>query len=134
MFVGVPDGADVDLIETNADGQQFITLNLARSQSTGLPTFFPNTGGKTYGKNKMYLRMPAYLLPEYANEEAVRNFSLGVVFVDETTGVGDALRFNDKGQMTNGKWGVYDLQGRQITNTQLPKGLYIVGGKKFVVK
>jgi hypothetical protein len=29
---------------------------------------------------------------------------------------------------------VYDLQGRRVFATKLPKGIYIVGGKKVVVK
>ena len=29
---------------------------------------------------------------------------------------------------------VYDLQGRQLSNSELPKGLYIVNGKKVIIK
>lgn len=32
------------------------------------------------------------------------------------------------------KKNVYDLMGRQMSNTKLPKGIYIQGGKKFIVK
>ncbi len=47
----------------------------------------------------------------------------------EATGVSATL--NDKGQMTNDKV-VYDLQGRKVA--QPTNGLYIVNGKKMVIK
>ena len=51
-------------------------------------------------------------------------------FDDQTTGISDALRLNDKGQMTNDNF--YDLQGRKIENPT--KGLYIHNGKKVIIK
>ena len=51
---------------------------------------------------------------------------LAIVFADETTGIQS---------MDNGKWkmdSVYDLQGRRVATPQ--KGLYIVNGKKVVIK
>ena len=48
----------------------------------------------------------------------------------ETTEISDALRLNDKGQMTNDNF--YDLQGRKIEKPT--KGLYIHNGKKTVIK
>ena len=50
-------------------------------------------------------------------------------FDDETTGIGDASRLNDKCKMTNE---MFDLQGRRVTDAQ--RGLYIMNGKKVVVK
>ena len=52
----------------------------------------------------------------------------------EVTGINDAERLMDKGQMINDKrGGVYDLQGRRLT--QKPeKGVYIENGRKRVVK
>ena len=51
-------------------------------------------------------------------------------FEDDATGISDALRLNDKGQMTNDNF--YDLQGRKIENPT--KGLYIHNGKKVIIK
>ena len=48
----------------------------------------------------------------------------------ETTEISDALRLNDKGQMTNDNF--YDLQGRKIEKPT--KGLYIHNGKITVIK
>jgi hypothetical protein len=59
----------------------------------------------------------------------------------EPTGISDAPRLNDKGQMTNDKrGGVYDLQGRRINaqgtmhHAQLTKGIYIENGRKVAIK
>ena len=60
-----------------------------------------------------------------------------VVLDGETTGIGDVTN-----EATDGKNGpVYDLQGRRVadrlddaTRHQLPAGVYIVGGRKVVVK
>ena len=49
---------------------------------------------------------------------------------DETTGISDATRLNDNVEMINDN--VYDLQGRKVA--QPTKGLYIVNGKKMVIK
>ena len=103
MFVGVPDGKTVDMYE-DFWGETYLTLSLAKSMSTGKPAFYPNTAPKTYGKNKMYLHMPARLLPEYATTR-LNEFSLGIEFEDETTGISEEERLNDKGQMINGSTG-----------------------------
>lgn len=54
---------------------------------------------------------------------------LSVVFADEAQGISATLNNNEI--MNNV---VYDLQGRPIANGKLTKGLYIVNGKKTVVK
>ena len=130
MFVGVPDGATVNMYE-DYYGETYLTLNLALSKTTGKPCFFPITEPKTYGKNKMYLHMPARLLPEYAQND-VRSFSLGIEYLDDATGISDAARLNDKGQMINDNRGVFNLNGQRLTTPR--KGLNIIGGKKVVIK
>ena len=70
----------------------------------------------------------------------------------EPTGIGDAPRLNDKGEIINdgstlstgsgtGSPQVYDLQGRRIQTSNfklqtsnLKKGIYILNGKKVVIK
>ena len=49
---------------------------------------------------------------------------------DEATGIGDAKRLNDKGQMTNDSW--YDLSGRKVSNPL--KGIYIKNGHKVMIR
>lgn len=48
-------------------------------------------------------------------------------FDDETTGIADV-----RGKMSDGRCEYYDLQGRQVA--QPTKGLYIVNGKKVIIK
>ena len=62
-------------------------------------------------------------------ESAEEARSLSVVFADETTGISATL--NDKGQMINDKF-IYNLQGQRVAKTT--KGLYIVNGKKIIMK
>ena len=50
---------------------------------------------------------------------------------DETTGIDASATI--KGNRGNDNV-VYDLQGRRVDESRLPKGIYIVNGKKFVVK
>ena len=71
----------------------------------------------------------------------VRAFKLN--FGEETTGVGDATRLMDNGELIidneAGAW--YDLSGRRVSvssassaSSVLPKGVYIRNGKKVVIK
>ena len=62
---------------------------------------------------------------------------LSVVLDGQTTGIGDVT--NEATDVKNGP--VYDLQGRRVadrlddaTRHQLPAGVYIVGGRKIIVK
>lgn len=55
---------------------------------------------------------------------------IGFGFDDEATGIGDASPIKDIEEMTNYK--IYDLQGRRVQQPQ--KGIYIVNGKKIVIK
>ena len=80
------------------------------------PVFKKSTGG-ILAAGKSYLYVPG--------EETARE--LKVTFDDDnTTGISDAKRITDNSQV------VYDLQGRRVA--QPSKGLYIVNGKKVMVK
>ena len=65
---------------------------------------------------------------ELSDDSQAREFVMN--FEDDATGISDALRLNDKGQMTNDNF--YDLQGRKIEKPT--KGLYIHNGKKVIIK
>ena len=86
------------------------------------------------GWNADRLRIVA-LLTKYADAVTADNiyemdvFNCNSIRVTDATGVGATL--NDKGQMRNDK-DIYDLQGRRVTKPT--KGLYIVNGKKRLVK
>ena len=68
---------------------------------------------------KAYLQLPSTSIPAYS-----RGFTL--VFDEEATGISDVSSQNNK------KDKIYDLQGRIVNNPG--KGLYIVNGKKLLIK
>ena len=79
--------------------------------------FYKLTAGKTLGVGKAYLTYPSSSAPEY--------FGL-----DETTGIISIE--NGKLKIENEADEVYDLQGRRVA--QPTKGMYIVNGKKVIIK
>ena len=80
--------------------------------------FYKLSASGTIGANKAYL-----IYDENAGSREFFSF-------DDTTGMNDAMRLNDNVEMTNDN--VYDLQGRRVSNPS--KGIYIVNGKKVVIK
>ena len=48
------------------------------------------------------------------------------------TGISDAVRLNDKGQMINDNW--YMLDGRRVEGEPKAKGIYLRNGKKLIIK
>ena len=80
--------------------------------------------------------IPAYRAYIICPPQASGAKQLSVVLDGETTGIGDVTN-----EATDGKNGpVYDLQGRRVADRladarhRLPAGVYIVGGRKVVVK
>lgn len=137
LFVGVPNGMTVQPTET-VGGEQFLVLQFATSQSTGLPAFFPLTEAKTFERNKMYLHLPVRMLPDYAQS---REYAWEIVFdEDEKTAlVVDGEQPQPTGIVESGEAVPadsvhFDLQGRRVADSSPKKGLYIVGGHKVVVK
>jgi len=63
--------------------------------------------------------------------------SVGTLLSGQDIATEISATLNDNAEMTNDN--IYDLQGRQIVNgksinSKLPKGMYIVNGKKVVIK
>ena len=80
--------------------------------------------------------IPAYRAYIVCPPQASGAKQLSVVLDGETTGIGSTTN-----EATDGKNGpVYDLQGRRVADRldgarhQLPAGIYIVGGRKIIVK
>ena len=63
------------------------------------------------------------------NVEAVQLTFVGNA---ETTAISDATRLNNKEQSINDAW--YTLDGRKLSNQPTQKGIYIINGKKIVIK
>jgi hypothetical protein len=119
-------------LTTTASGNDFTSNSLQGvSAAAGLTAANPSTtyvlnngtqgvgfyrlqSGKTLGVGKAYLTYSGSLAPEF--------FGFG-----ETTGI----KAIDNGQLTIDNE-VYDLQGRRVA--QPTKGLYIVNGKKVIIK
>lgn len=81
---------------------------------------FYQIGSGTVATTKAYLHLDL--------DQAPSTRSLAITFDDETNGISDTLKENE--EMMTDK--VFDLQGRRVANPT--KGLYIVGGKKVIVK
>ena len=85
--------------------------------------YYVGAAGITIPAGKCYLQ---------SNSAQARSFMELIIDDDSTTGI-NAIGQSDNVQSDN--W--YDLQGRQIvksSNRQMKKGLYIVNGKKVVIK
>lgn len=99
---------------TSGDYTNFILVN------DGGVKFGKSSGVDELGANKAFLRLPSNSLA------GARSLTLS--FGDEeTTGIKDAVQGS-----TSKVQSYYDLQGRRVT--QPTKGLYIVNGKKLIVK
>ena len=81
--------------------------------------FYPVGEEGTLAAGKAYLQLPSSV-------SSAKGFTLS--FEDETTGISD----NYEVEIMNSDAAVYDLQGRKVKNPS--KGLYIVNGKKVVIK
>ncbi len=104
-----------ELSETDGDYTNFILV----SDGEGGVKFAKVSGG-TLGAYKSYLQLPT------ASQAGARRLSI-VFYEGETTGISAALMNNER--MNNE---VYNLAGQRVA--QPTKGLYIVNGKKYIVK
>ena len=85
------------------------------------PMFYPFEDNTTFSAGKAYLQIPTAWLPATAQK------SLSVRFDDgETTDI-DELK-GESGEVKT----IYDLQGRVVENPT--SGIYIIGGKKVIIK
>ncbi len=110
LLVGLPNGGSV------AEGANNYIFGWPTVDPTGYGFYYVNESGATLGAGKAYLHTTSALAP-----------SLSIDFGEgETTGI-DAI---EHGALNIEHY--YDLQGRRVA--QPTKGLYIVNGKKVVVK
>ena len=99
--------------------------NFLLGKKNGVTTFYRVAQTGTVSAGKAYLQLPTSVVGDLAGSRVMR-----IVADDETTGVSEASPLNDNGEMTNDN--VYDLQGRRVTKPT--RGLYIVNGRKVVIK
>lgn len=110
-------GCDVETT-INEAGYKYYVLSTKGGSNIGF--YYQVEGGASVncGAHKAYLAV--------STTEATAN---GYPFVDDATGI-DGLNVNDNVNANE----VYDLQGRKLQGKNLPKGIYIVNGKKVVLK
>jgi len=114
-------GVTMNTVLNKVDGDY---TNYILAKKNGSLGFYAVVDGSTLSAHKAYLPLPTASLPSGAR-------SIKLVFEDGgTTGVSEASHINDNGEMINDN--VYDLQGRRVTKPT--RGLYIVNGRKFVIK
>ena len=108
--------------ETTVDGVKYVNYILNRVNGV---TDFYKAAGKKVGAGKAYLRV----------KEAAASKGLTIGYADETDGI------HAIGNENVASDGIYDLSGRRLSvssatsvNSVLPKGIYIVNGKKIVMK
>ena len=111
---------DTQVSPTTGDQTNFLL-----GKKNGVTTFYRVAQTGTVSAGKAYLQLPTSVVGDLTGSRVMR-----IVADDETTGISEALPLNDNGEMKNDN--VYDLQGRCVTKPT--RGLYIVNGKKVVVK
>lgn len=131
VFEGVAiSGSDAEMItDTNGDYAFVGTYGKYDMKTDGSEVFITTSGTLSYpaAKSKTMKGMRAYIiLPESSNAKA---FSLNIG--GESTGIESI-----DGGMLNGNATVYNLNGQKMSSdiNGLAKGLYIVNGKKMIVK
>jgi hypothetical protein len=113
MLVGVTENT----VLNKEDGEN---TNYILAKKNGVLGFYAVTDGSTLSAGKAYLPLPTASLPSGARE-------MKLVFDDEeTTGIKETINNCE----SVGKY--YDLQGRYIAKPT--HGLYIVNGKKVIIK
>ena len=108
--------------ETTVDGVKYVNYILNRVNDV---TDFYKAAGNKVGAGKAYLRVT----------KAAASKGLTIGYAEETDGI------HAIGNENVASDGIYDLSGRRLSvssatsvNSVLPKGVYIVNGKKVVVK
>lgn len=119
-------GADAETL-VDAAGYKYFILSLNALQEAGSVGFYYQAGTEgnkvTNGAHKAYLRVPLADVPAGV---------MGYRFDDgsSTTGI-DGVEI-EKENMTDAN--VYTIDGRKVSANHMQKGIYIVNGKKVVVK
>ena len=80
------------------------------------------TTGRTFSANKAYLQIPTSVLNPSAN-------AVGIIFDDETDGIESVVQGMED---DNADW--FTLDGRKLNGKPTAKGIYVVNGRKVVIK
>ena len=119
MLSGSDEAALTTAPGTGAYKFYMLSLN-KKGDANSVGFYFANSTGAAFtnGAHKAYLVVPASV-----------SEAKGFPFGDDATGI-EGLNVNDNVNANE----VYDLQGRRMNVNNMPKGIYIVNGKKVVIK
>lgn len=119
--------ADIAAVTENdlcvSDGTTAVGENVYVLGNTDGIGFYKWTSNNSLSAGKVYLNVPAINVPAGSRDY------LTFAFEDQATGVGASLMNSEKCKVNSD---IFDLQGRRVVNPT--KGLYIVNGKKVIVK
>ena len=116
MFVGT---LEPTIVNSTAGAMSNYKFTIAEGDAA--PMFYPFEDGTTLSAGKAYLQIPTAWLPATAQKSVSIHFDEG-----ETTEI-----YEVNGEEENVK-NIYDLQGRKVYTPS--KGLYIINGKKVIIK
>ena len=122
-------------VET-VDGQEVFSKELQPTVNIGGKTDTDFSGSKLEKTTFDIVESGDYVITFYTAEKTSSDFVLGSALLrrlGEVTGISDAPRLNENGEMISDDV-VYDLSGRRVQGTIMRPGLYIKGGKKVMVK
>ena len=116
MLVGTTESVWID--PTDGDNTNLI---LAGS-SPETASFRPLSAGRNFGANKAYLQIPTSIFSSSAG-------AVGIIFDDEADSI-EGITQNIKND--NADW--FTLDGRKLSGVPTAKGVYVVKGRKVVIK
>lgn len=110
----------VEATETHVEGATAY-YKLAQDKEEGIGFYWANANGTAFtnGANKAYLAIKG-------NMSQMRGFS----FESMTTGINNVVANTNNSKNAV----IYDLNGRRVNSLNAAKGVYIVNGKKIIVK
>ena len=110
----------VEATETQVEGATAY-YKLAQDKEEGIGFYWANANGTAFtnGANKAYLAIKG-------NMSQMRGFS----FESMTTGINNVVANTNNSKNAV----IYDLNGRRVNSLNAAKGVYIVNGKKVIVK
>ena len=112
------------------NGDKFIGVYAANTiLDSGVLFLHDNQFWYSTGQTKMKAFRAYFKFQDVLTDVENASSRIALNFEDETTGIGDAKWLKQKEESRKQ---MYDLQGRRVENAQ--RGLYIMNGKKVVVK
>ena len=122
LLIGVTENTTI--YKTDGDYTNFI---LARG-TDGSIGFHPlKSASSTLGAGKAYLHLPTWAVETPSGTRIFRLIADDGTTFDETTGITDLM-------VEQSNTGCFDLQGRRVTTSSMKKGLYIIDGRKVIMK